>query len=243
MQALELHADEFATRYCVGELLWGHDSVGDLAGPDINLVERLVIFSLACCVFGVMWASAEQRYQPGMSFYPKRAPLDSDEPETLYALYPTSQAPAALRYMRFREFQGDLAMQYAMRKPGATTLGVAIDSPSRLVLYELAKLDPRFYRLLADTPGISKTPEVKRLIAYEAHLLKIGAALRPGWDRPHSCRQRTHVLNRVGSPLQWSRLPVPSSGPATAGSSCGLRPRGRGQRVVPPLPCERKKSP
>ena len=81
--------------------------------------------------------------------------------------------------MRFRDLQNDLAMQYEMRNPGAATLGIAVDSPSFLMLYELAKLDPRFYGLLSDTPGVAKTPEVKRLMAYEAHLLKIGAALTP----------------------------------------------------------------
>jgi hypothetical protein len=179
LQALELHADEFATRYCVGELLWGRDPVGDLAGPSINLVERVVIFNLACCVFAVIWTSAEQRYQPGMSFYPERPPLSSDEPEPLYVTYPTSHPPAALRYMRFRDFQRDLAAQFAKSTPGAATLGGAIDGHSLRVLNELAELDPRFYRLLYNTPGPAKTPETKRLIAYEAHLLKIGAALTP----------------------------------------------------------------
>jgi hypothetical protein len=85
--------------------------------------------------------------------------------------------------MRFRDFQGDLVMQYAMRNPNAFALGVAIDSPSRLMLYELAKLDQRFYQLLVDTPGLAKTPELKRLIAYEAHLLEIGVALTSGLEQ------------------------------------------------------------
>jgi len=179
LQSIELHADEFATRYCVGQLLSGQDTVGELAGPSINLVERLVIFNLACCVFAVMWAEAEQRWQPGISFYPPRPSLDSDRPEPLYVSYPTSHPPAALRYMRFRDFQQEQVMQYALRNPKAATLGPAIDGHSFLMLEALAPLHPRFWRLRDDTPGPARTPEVGRLIAYETHLLKIGRALAP----------------------------------------------------------------
>jgi hypothetical protein len=183
LQAMEIHADEFAVRYLVGAILWGSDPVGDLAGPHINLVERLVIFNLACCVFAVIWSSAEQRYQPGLTYYPPRPPLASNDPEPLYVTFPTSHPPAALRYMRFRDFQGDLTLRFASQNPGAAPLSAQVDAHSFLLLDELADLDPRFYQLRVDTPSISKTPEVKRLIAYEERLLEIGTALTPLLER------------------------------------------------------------
>jgi hypothetical protein len=179
LQALEMHADEFAVRYCVGKLLWGQDPVGDLAGPNVNLVERLVIFNLACCAFAVMWESAEQRYQPGMTFYPSREAEVPEEDSRLFVTYPTSHPPAALRYLRFRGFQRDLAMDYALREPQAARLPTLVDSLSWRMLEELGELDPRFFRLRVDTPMVARTPEMTRLEAYEAHLLKIGAVLGP----------------------------------------------------------------
>ena len=126
-----------------------------------------MIFNLACCVFAVIWSSAEQRYQPGLTFYPTRPPLASNDPEPLFVTFPTSHPPAALRYMRFRDFQGDLTLRFASHNPGAAPLSAQVDAHSFLLLDELADLDPRFYQLRVHTPGISKTPEVKRLIAYE----------------------------------------------------------------------------
>lgn len=178
-QAMEMHADEFATRYCVGEILWGRDPIGMLAGPDINLTERLVIFNLACSVFAVIWASAEQRYQPGMTFYPPRPPLASDQPEPLFVPFPTTHPPAAFRYMRFRNFEQDLSGQFARRNRGAEQLAFQVDARSFLILNDLAALDPRFYQLKIDSPGPSMTPEVKRLIHYETYLLEILEALAP----------------------------------------------------------------
>jgi hypothetical protein len=39
-QAIELHADEFAVRYCAQQILWGYDPIGRVAGPRVDLVDR-----------------------------------------------------------------------------------------------------------------------------------------------------------------------------------------------------------
>lgn len=177
LQALEVHADEFATRYCVDKILWGFDPVGQLAGPKVDLVDRLLVFNVACCVFAVIWSLAEQQYYPGISFFPPRPPLTSNEPDPLFVTFKTSHPPAALRYYRFRGFQRDLAVRYS--QPGAATLSPSVDAVSFGILEILASASPHFYNLRGETPMLARTPTMKRLEAYEDHLLKIGVTLTP----------------------------------------------------------------
>ena len=176
LQALEMHADEFATRYCVQQLLWGVDPIGQLAGPKVDLIDRLLIFNVACCVFAVVWALAEQRYSPGMSFYPPALPLTSNEPDPLFTVIKASHPPAALRYLRFRDFQRDLAAQYG---GGGSHLSPMVDAVSFGFIDTLGQANPHFFDLQNKTPMLVKTPTHKRLIAYETHLLGLDPILSP----------------------------------------------------------------
>jgi hypothetical protein len=174
LQALELHADEFATRYCVGEILWGFDPIGQIAGPNVDLIDRLLMFNVACCVFAVIWSLAERQYYPDMSFVPGQHAVPSGEPDPLFVTFKTSHPPAALRYYRFRDFERELAVKYS-----AAMLSPMVDAVSIGFLDTLAYACPHFYQLLHQTPMIAKTPTMKRLEAYEGHLLQIGNVLTP----------------------------------------------------------------
>ena len=174
LQALEIHADEFATRYCVGQILWGFDPIGQLAGPKVDRIDRLLIFNVACCVFAVVWALAEQQYSPGMSFYPP--PATADAPDRIFSIIKASHPPAALRYLRFRDFQRDLAASYS---DGGTYLSPMVDAASFGFLETLGQANPHFFSLQNKTPMLAKTPTQKTLIAYEAYLLKLNDVLMP----------------------------------------------------------------
>jgi hypothetical protein len=176
-QALELHADEFSTRYNARQILWGHDPIGRLAGPNVDLIDRLLIFNIAFCVFATVWLIAEQRFWPGMSFYPHRRPLESNEPEPLFEPFTTTHPPAALRYLRFRGFQRDLT--YEASADYGPTLSTSVDAVSFNIVEILANADGRFYTLSSVTPLVASTPTMKRLDAYEAHLLAISEWLAP----------------------------------------------------------------
>jgi hypothetical protein len=180
LQALELHADEFALRYCVGEILWGYDPIGQMAGPHVDLIERLLIFNAACSVFAIVWSLGEQRFSPGMTFYPPPQPLDDepDEPDPMFVTVKATHPPAALRYLRFRTFQSNLTREYAQQK-ALPKLLTAVDAFSFRFVTSAARLDGHFYDLRVVTPVVAGTPTMKRLDAYEAYLLKIGAEIEP----------------------------------------------------------------
>lgn len=162
LQSLEIDADEFATRYCVSQLLWGYDPIGQMAGPTVDLVDRLLFFNIACCVFAVIWSRAEQRYSSRMTYYPP---------------FKTSHPPAALRYLRFRDFERHLATQYSMQS--APTLSPLVDAWSVLFLDRMGSVNQDFRDLLHETQGGLTTPSMERLDAYQARLLEVGGALQP----------------------------------------------------------------
>jgi hypothetical protein len=174
LQAMESHADEFATRLCVGEILWGHDPVGRLAGPKINLVERMVFFNVACSVFAVIWALQERRYAREDTFFPPPREADPNAPDLLFVPLRSSHPPAVLRYMRFRDFAGQIGSEYAPQ------LGPAANATTTSYIdASLSKMSPHFHHLLTVSPGIARTPTQTRLMAYERHLLEIGVPLGP----------------------------------------------------------------
>lgn len=184
LQTLEVHADEFAARYCVGQMLAGSDPVNEMMGPRIDLAQRQAVFNLACCLFAVMWSDAERRYMPHVSF---RAPLATISPAAsrIHVVTPTSHPPAALRYMRFRGTQQLLCEEFAEGRPeaAAATLGLLVDVASFGLVVELAQLDPAFSSLLITTPLLARTPDMKILEAYEDHLMVLSAALAPELSR------------------------------------------------------------
>jgi len=177
-QALELHADEFAVRYLAQQILWGYDPIGHVAGPRVDLVDRLLIFNTAFCVFAVMWWVAEMRYTPDESFTPKPHDLTSEAPEPLFDPFTTTHPPAALRYLRFRDFEREVAAQG--RATYGDSLSPLVDAVSFGFLNEvLTDLDGHFGTFLAVTPMLAKTPTMARLIAYESHLLRINEFTEP----------------------------------------------------------------
>jgi hypothetical protein len=170
IQALEIHADEFATRYCVNEILWGYDPMAEIAGPTIDLVDRLFMFNVACCVFTVIWTLAEKKYAPEDTFYPPRSSTAWSQ------ITKSTHPPAALRYDRFRNFQRELAAKYGLQKGGqASTLTFYVDATSFNFLDTLGEISRYFPSLLiAITPLVARTPNMYRLEDYEKHLLEIG---------------------------------------------------------------------
>jgi hypothetical protein len=176
MQFLEIHADEFAVRHCIGNILWGFDPIGDIAGPKIDLVERLIIFDAACSLFAIIWSLGEQRFSPGMTFYPPRQDLASEEPDPMFVTFKATHPPAALRYLRFRAFQREITLEYAQQK-AVPQLLTAVDTNSFWFVTTAARLDGHFYDLREVTPVVADTPAMKRLDAYEAYLLKIGSEI------------------------------------------------------------------
>ena len=178
LQALEIHADEFATRYCIEQILRGYDPVGQMSGPTVDLVDRLLIFNTACCVFAMVWSLAEQKRQPGISFYPPRQELTSSAPDPMFVPYNTSHPPAVLRYYRFRGFQRDLAYEAAeYGTPG--TLSSPVDFLSYRFVEQLGQADARFYQLISSTPLAVPTPTINRVKAYEQRLLEVLERVSP----------------------------------------------------------------
>jgi hypothetical protein len=179
LQSLEIGADEFAVQYCVRQILWGRDPIGDIAGPKIDLVDRLMIFSAACSVFAVMWSRAEQQYSPDMSFYPSREMvLMSNNPDREFVAFKTTHPPAALRYYRFCGFRDDLAREWDQLNNTKLMVGVSASSGFFVCEY-LSAIDKDFHQVQVETPGVFKTPTMKCLEAYQARLLGMGPKVAP----------------------------------------------------------------
>ncbi len=157
LQLLELHADEFATTYCIGHILDGFDPIANFVGPNVDLVKRIFLFNVACCVLTVLWSAAEERLGLGQSDFAATHP------------------PSPLRYLRFRGFQRDQTHP----SPRGVELLTAVDSVSYTILEVLSRLDWRFNELYRVTPMVARTPDMDQFEAYEAHLLGIGTAVEP----------------------------------------------------------------
>ena len=174
LQGIEMHADEFAARYCVGQILWGYDPIGRIAGPVVNLGDRLLIFNIACCIFAILWSLLEKKYEPGISFYPSPA---SSDPEASFTLVKNTHPPAALRYLRFRGFQRDLTAKFS--KENNQPLFSYVDGQSYKFLSTLSSLDWHFDELFKITPLLVATPTIEVLEEYEAHLRKVAESFAP----------------------------------------------------------------
>lgn len=172
LQGIELHADEFALKHCIHGILWGYDPIASIAGPDIDLMDRVLISNVAFCVYAVVWALAERRYSPDDTFYPPPQDLTSDASSPLFVTTRSSHPPAVLRYDRFRGFQRDLTNQYGLEN-GRPDFGPMVDAFSFEFLETLGKISGHFRHLQAVTPMMVRTPVQKRLEAYEEHLLRL----------------------------------------------------------------------
>jgi hypothetical protein len=180
MQALEIHADAFATTYCVNGILQGYDPMATIAGRTINLVDRLFMFNVACCLFTVIWSLAERKFAPEDTFYP---PPSST---TLSQITKSTHPPAALRYSRFRHFQRELTVKYGFQLGGQyADLNISVDAVSLRFIGTLGEISGYFPSvLLAVTPFIASTPTMKRLDDYEKQLDEIGNTyLRPKLEK------------------------------------------------------------
>lgn len=178
LQALEAHADEFATRTCIQGILWGHDPVADIAGPRVDLMDRLLLFNIACCVFAITWALAEKKYSPDDTFRPPLKDLTDDTPGPIYALTRSTHPPAVLRYQNFRGFQREISANYRDAQ-GATHLSTMVDAYSYGFVLTLGQLSRYFYGLQVMTPMWARTPTEKVLEAYTNHLVDVSVALSP----------------------------------------------------------------
>lgn len=176
LQSLETHADEFASDYCLSQMLIARDPISSMAAGRIDLATRLVLFNLAACVFAVLWAEGERDAPrvggedliraPGPAGTPIR-PVDSTHP------------PAAFRYLRYRTLQQRALDRLAEREPEALGVRASVDAHSLAMLDGLARLDPRFDELRVVTPITAQTPQMQRLADYEDMMLDIGDLLAP----------------------------------------------------------------
>jgi hypothetical protein len=189
LQSLEIHADELAVRLWFRQILIGRNDPFPNAGqdvmPHVPLVERLMILNTAFSIFAVMWSLAEQRLSPGISFFPAQASLISNQSDPMFVTFKTTHPPAVLRYFRFRGFQQDFTLKYTQRpfyglpNPLDPSLQPLVDFFSFKFLDKLGAINKHFYELRDVTPAGLTTPTMKRLVAYETHLLEIGKKTAP----------------------------------------------------------------
>lgn len=179
LQSFETHADEFATAYCVEQLLFVKDPASAIAGPRVDLATRLVVFNLACCVFAVMWAQAEHGGRPWTS----PVPTPEQQAQGLRILpVDSSHPPADFRYLRFRTTHQRLLDEFHAQEPEAAGLRAKVDAHSFGMLAALERLDPSFGDLRVVTPLVAETPQMQRLADYEDLMLDVGDLLAP-WLR------------------------------------------------------------
>ena len=178
LQALEVHADEFATRTCVRGILWFSDPVADIAGPRIDLIDRLLLFNVACCIFAIVWALQEKKYSPDDTFRPPLKPLTDEDTGPIFAITKSTHPPAAMRYQNFRGYEREIASMYRDAQ-GQAHLGPVVDAYSFGFVDKLGELSPHFYALKVLTPLIARTPTTKILEAYADRLVEVSAAISP----------------------------------------------------------------
>lgn len=160
LQCLELHADEFAVRSSLGEILYGHDPAGLLVRDGVDLGDRLLHLNTAFCVFALLWALDERRT--------RRAPAGWTD---------LSHPPVALRYDRFRGFQRQFALEYDPR------LVTVADVLSLSFLEPLTQASPLFADLYRLTPLIVRTPSMDDVEQYETHLMRLEPAIAAHLER------------------------------------------------------------
>ena len=137
LQSFELQADQFAATFITQQILWGFDPAGALAGPSVDLVQRLCMFAAACAVFAVDSALVEGS---------RANPLECSHPS------------AALRYMTLLNVIQEVAASYDDPR-----LAGYVQVSSFGFIERLARLNRDFWDLLSVTPMLAKTPIYKDL--------------------------------------------------------------------------------
>jgi hypothetical protein len=158
LQCLEMHADEFAVRLSLGEILYGHDPPGLMVRSRVDLGDRLLHLNTAFCVFAVLW-ELDERKRPLQAAWTER-----------------THPPADLRYDRFRSYQRELAIDYDTR------LLTVVDTLSLAFLQVLTKASPFFGDLARLTPLLLRTPSMTEVERYEQHLLRLEPVIAAGLE-------------------------------------------------------------
>lgn len=168
LQAIELHADSFAVIYCVRNILSGYDPIKAIAGNDLNLIDRLVLFNFACCTFTVIWALAESIYNP------------LEKTQKLMIVENTTHPPAALRYDRFRNFLNELTHYYCEEENIEQNLVASINVYSLRFTQITGKINSNYRDILSPLQSFfARTPNQKYAFEYERHIEKVGVFLEP----------------------------------------------------------------
>lgn len=179
-QCIEMHADEFAVTHCVHGILWGIDPIIDIAGTEIELVDRLLIFNTACSIFTILWHVQENKYQNEIPTPEEFANLTArlaNKPNERICPPRTSHPPALLRYDRFRNFQRQHTIKYGVEK-GTINFFSTVDSVSLKFLLILEEICPYFTWLEANTPGF-RTLTSEYQLEYEQLLISISSIIAP----------------------------------------------------------------
>jgi hypothetical protein len=154
LQCLEMHADEFAVRSSLGEILWGHDPADLMIRLRVDLGDRLLHLNTAFCVFAVLWELDERkRTLPAVAWSERSHP------------------PVDLRYDRFRNYQRELCMRYD------TMLLTVVDRLSLAFLQVLTQASPYFGDLARLTPLLVRTPSMDDVERYEQYLMRLEPAI------------------------------------------------------------------
>lgn len=157
LQCLEMHADEFAVRSSLGEILDGHDPAGLMVCLGVDLGDRLLLLNTAFCVFAVLWQLDERKQSAQAVTWTER-----------------SHPPVDLRYDRFRNYQRELCATYDPR------LVTVVDTLSLTFLQVLTQACPAFGDLARLTPLLARTPSMDEAQRYERHLLRLEPAIAEG---------------------------------------------------------------
>lgn len=152
LQCFELQADQFAARFLASQIIRGYDQAGQMAGPSVDLIQRLAVMAAACGLLSI----------DAYLVQPERPPDQSSHPG------------AALRYMTLLHTIEETTMRLEPRalpwlRPTAFKM-----------ISELSELCGDFFALLAATPMSAKTPMYKNLCEVQDYLMtEVGTTLWP----------------------------------------------------------------
>jgi len=183
LQAIELHADEWSIRFSALQVLAGHDPAGLMFENQVNLIDRLLLLNVAAGIFAIRWTLMEQQSNPGATFWIGDSPLDENEgPDVIrsmgapFIVVRSSHPPAVLRYYRHQNWVQYLSHVHY----GPQHLGTQVAAHTITFMNQIAGgVSGYFYSLVRYTPMIAKTPNMKRLNAYEDYLMTFSELMAP----------------------------------------------------------------
>ena len=144
LQTFELQADQFATSFISKQILYGWDPAAQLAGPNIDLVQRLAVFAAACAVFAVDSYLVQGERDPAFASHPG----------------------ATLRYMTMLHTIQEVAFGYQDPR-----LASAVRLATFGTIMDLSQLAGDFHGLLTATPMVAETPLYKSLCKEQDFLM------------------------------------------------------------------------